>query len=374
MRIICFILQKEFRQIFRNKALLPLLFVMPTIQLLVLPQAADYEVKNINIAIVDHDHSSYSRKLISKITASGYFRLTGYENSYESGYELIKRDRADLILEIPAHFEKNLVRQNKESVFIAVNAINGSKAGLGGNYLGRIIADFNSEARLDWIQAARVSPRETIEMVSANWYNPFMNYNYFMVPGILAVLVTMIGSYMSALNIVREKEIGTIEQINVTPIRKHHFIIGKLLPFLIIGTIVFSFGLGVVSTLIYGIMPRGSVFLLYGFLFVYLFAILGFGLLISTYSDTQQQAMSVSFFFVMIFMLMSGLFTPIESMPDWAKVIAHCTPVAYFIEVMRMIVLKGSGFVDIKNHLLIIFGFGLLFNAWAVLNYRKTSG
>ena len=167
--------------------------------------------------------------------------------------------------------------------------------------------------------------------------------------------------------------IGTIEQINVTPIKKHHFIIGKLLPFLVIGTIIFSFGLGIISTLIYGIIPKGSLLLLYSFLFLYLFAILGFGLLISTYSDTQQQAMSVSFFFVMIFLLMSGLFTPIDSMPQWARIIAYCTPVSYFIEVMRMIVLKGSGFNDIKYNMLIIFIFGIIFNTWAIWNYKKTT-
>ncbi len=194
-----------------------------------------------------------------------------------------------------------------------------------------------------------------------------------MVPGILAVLVTMVGAYLCSLNIVKEKEIGTIEQINVTPIKKYHFILGKLIPFWIIGIFVFSIGLLLVARFVYGIIPLGSLALLYGFLSIYLIAVLGLGLLISTYSNTQQQAMSVVFFFMVIFILMSGLFTSIDSMPHWARIIAKCNPVTYFIEVLRMIVLKGSGFNDLKTHFLIMIGFGIFFNSWAIFNYKKTS-
>ena len=200
-----------------------------------------------------------------------------------------------------------------------------------------------------------------------------MNYRFFMVPAILAVLVTMVGSYMASLNIVKEKEIGTIEQINVTPIRKYQFLLGKLIPFWIIGMVIFSFGLGLIAWQVYGIVPEGSIALLYAVLSVYLLAALGFGLLISTYSETQQQAMSVAFFFIMIFMMLSGIFTPIDSMPEWAKVIAYLSPVTYFIEVMRMVVLKGSEFGDIKMQFLAICLFGIILNAWAVFNYKKTS-
>ena len=373
MRTIKFLLQKEFRQIFRNKALLPMILVIPIIQLIVLPLAADYEVKNISIAIVDNDHSTYSQKLISTIGASGYFKLTGYSRSFAEADELIEKDKADLILEIPQGFERNLIRENEQKLFLAVNAINGVKAGLGGAYLNKIIIDYNADTRLQWMQPDHYNAQPQIEVASSNWFNPFMNYRFFMVPGILAVLVTMVGGYMCALNIVKEKETGTIEQINVTPIKKFHFILGKLLPFWIIGMFVFTVGLFVVARIIYGIVPLGSIALLYGFLSVYLVALLGFGLLISTYSDTQQQAMSLAFFFVMIFMLMSGLFTSIDSMPEWAKVIAKLNPVTYFIEVMRMIVLKGSSFADIKYHLLKITGFAIVLNGWAILNYKKTT-
>lgn len=372
MRTLLFLLRKEFRQIFRNRSMLPLIFVMPIIQLLVIPMAADYEVKNINIAIVDHDHSTYSRKLQMDVVASGYFRLVGEGQSFDESFQLIEKDEADIILEIPQGFEKNLLREQKEQVFIAVNAINGVKANLGGTYLNQIIRNFNGDIRLK-MTGATGQTMQGIDVRSSNWYNANLNYNFFMVPGILVILVTMVGSYLCALNIVKEKELGTIEQINVTPIKKYQFILGKLIPFWVIGMFEFTVGLFVVAWLIYGIYPVGSIALLYLFLSIYLIAILGLGLLISTYSQTQQQAMSVTFFFMMVFLLMSGLFTSIDAMPDWSKTIAYCNPVTYFIDVVRMIVLRGSSTTDITHHILITLGFAVFLNGWAVLNYRKTS-
>jgi ABC-2 type transport system permease protein len=373
MRTLVFLLRKEFKQIFRNKAILPLIFVVPVIQLLIMPLAADYEVKNINISIVDHDRSAYSQKLVSKITSSGYFKLNDFGDSFDHAFRQMERDKSDLILEIPKGFEKKLVKEKHEQLFVAVNAINGTKAGLGGSYLGSIISDFNADVRLQWSDHGKFVASPTIKVVSSNWFNTFLNYRHFMVPGILVILVTMVGAYMCALNIVKEKEIGTIEQINVTPIKKYHFILGKLIPFWTIGVFIFSVGLFVVGRLVYGIVPLGSIPLLYAFLAIYLIAVLGIGLLISTYSETQQQAMSLAFFCIMIFILMSGLFTSVDSMPEWAKMIAKCNPVTYFIEVMRMVVLKGSGFEDIKTHFLVTIGFAVLFNTWAILNYKKTS-
>lgn len=372
MRTIRFLLQKEFRQIFRNRVILAMILVMPTIQLLILPLAADYEIKNINIAIVDHDHSSYSRKLISNITSSGYFRLTAFNNSFDEAYKLIERDKADLILEIPASFERNIVRENKGSLLIAVNAINGMKANLGGSYLSTIVRNFNTDVRLDLVPQGRIGNSAQIDVVSSNWFNTFLNYRVFMVPGILAILVTMIGGFLTALNIVKEKEVGTIEQINVTPIRKHHFILGKLIPFWVLGNVVFSVGL-LISWLIYGIVPEGNLLLLYGFISVYLLCVLGLGLLISTYCETQQQAMFIVFFFMMIFILMGGLFTSTDSMPGWAKVISMANPVTYLIEVMRMVILKGSTLPDILVQLGIVALFAVIFNVWAILNYKKTA-
>ena len=372
MRTLKFLLHKEFRQIFRNKPLLAMLFAAPIMQLLVLPLAADFEIKNINIVIVDHDKSAYSQRLSSKIIASGYFKMIDLPASFDDAFPYIESDQADLILEIPAGFERNLHRESNEKLFIAINAINGMKGSLGGSYLNRIIADFNADLRSKWVQPPRFKPIPTIEVTYSNWFNVLMNYRFFMVPGILVLLVSMIGAYMSSLNVVRESEIGTIEQINVTPIKKHLFILGKLIPFWIIGMIIFTVGLFGIGWLIYGIVPVGNLFLLYAYLSLYLVAVLGLGLLISTYSQTQQQAMSIAFFFMMIFALMSGLFTPIESMPKWAYTLTQFSPITYFIKVMRMIVLKGSGFRDIRYHFVIMSGFAIILNLWAILNYKKT--
>ncbi len=372
MRTLIFLLKKEFRQIFRNKALLPVIFVMPIIQLLILPLAADYEIKNISIGIVDHDRSTVSRDLINRIVGSGYFRLVDYNASFDQAFKKIESDKADLILEIPTRFSASIGAGDPQKLFLAVNAINGTKANLGAAYLSSIIQQLGSDLILEK-QLSSGSAFSSINVVSSNWFNPTMNYAFFMVPGILALLVTMVGAYLCALNIVKEKEIGTIEQINVTPIRKHHFILGKLLPFWIIGIVVFTIGLFVVGYGVYGIVPQGNILVLYACVALYLIALLGLGLLISTYSETQQQAMSVTFFFMMIFLLMSGLFTPIESMPEWSQWIAKSNPVTYFIEVIRMNVLKGSGFSDIKLHVGVMVFFAIFFNSWAILNYRKTS-
>lgn len=372
MRTLRFLLRKEFKQIFRDKSIVALIFFMPMVQLILMPLAADYEVRNINLSVVDHDKSTYSQKLISKVIASGYFRLSGYNDSFRAALRLIESDQADLILEIPQGFEKNLIREDEQKLFVAVNAINGTKASLGGSYLGSIIGDFNADIRMQLVLPPRFSQFPVIDVVPSNWFNPILNYKIFIVPGILAILVTMVGGFLSALNIVREKEIGTIEQINVTPIRKHIFILGKLIPFWVLANIVFTIGL-LLARFVYGIVPVGSLVVLYVFISVYLLTVLGFGLLVSTFCDTQQQAMFIMFFFMMLFILLGGLFTSIDSMPEWAKVITWFNPVRYMIEVMRMVILKGSGFSDVLPHLGIVSLMALVLNGWAVLNYKKTN-
>lgn len=372
MRTLRFLLRKEFRQIFRDKAIVAMIFFLPMAQLMLMPLAADYEVRNINLAVVDHDKSPYSQKLISKIVASGYFRLAGYNASFKEAFGLIESDKADLILEIPHDFERNLIREDHEKLFVAVNAINGTKASLGGSYLGSIIGDFNADIRMQLATPPRFSQFPVIEVVASNWFNPVLNYKVFIVPGILAILVTMVGGFLSALNIVREKEIGTIEQINVTPIKKHIFILGKLIPFWVLANVVFTIGL-LVARFVYGIVPVGSLLTLYAFISVYLLAVLGFGLLVSTFCDTQQQAMFIMFFFMVLFILLGGLFTSIDSMPEWAKLITRVNPVRYMIEVMRMVILKGSSFKDVLPHVGIVSLMALILNSWAILNYKKTN-
>jgi len=367
-----FILEKEFRQIFRNPAILKTIFILPVIQLIMLPMAADYEIKNINIAILNRDRSTLSNQLIQQITASNYFKLVLYPDNRNEAMRAVETDQADLILEIPDNFEKGLVEEKEAHLSLSVNAINGVKGNLGSAYLNTIVQSFNQNFRLKTLVPGRFNDFPQIQIQSTNWYNPKMNYKRFMVPGILVLLITIVGMNLSSINIVREKEMGTIEQINVTPVRKSHFILGKLLPFWMIGLVVISVGF-VVAWLVYGIIPLGSYFTLYLFAAVYLLVILGIGLLISTYSENQQQAMLVTFFLMMIFVLMGGLYTSIDSMPQWAIWFTKLNPISYFIEVMRMVVLKGSSLQDIAPQLGIMLVYAFVINTWAVLSYRKRS-
>lgn len=367
-----YILQKEFLQLFRDRTILAMMFAMPTIQLTIIPLAMNFDVKNINISVVDLDHSSLSQKLLTQVGASGYFRYVNISPSYKEGLKSIERGEADLIMEIPAGFERNLVREGSQKISLSVDAINGTKASLGTGYLRTIIEDFNQTLPLQINASPAAAPQPAIDITYSYWFNPLGEYKFYIVPGVLVLLLTLIGGFISALNIVKEKESGTIEQINVTPIKKWQFILGKMIPFWIMAMVVFSLGL-LVTWGVYGIWPQGNLALLYLFASVYLIAVLGFGLLISTYSDNQLQAMFVAFFFMMIFMLMSGLFTSIESMPAWARTIANLTPITHFIKVIRMIMLNGSGWADIRMELFYELLFAVVLNAWAIWNYKKTA-
>jgi ABC-2 type transport system permease protein len=347
----------------------PIIFVMPIVQLAILAYTADFTVKNINIFIEDQDHSSLSVGLVNKISASDNFNLIAVSNTYVEGVDGIEKNKIDVILSIPEHFNRNINSNQKSDLFITADAINGTKAGVSINYLQNIIMEFMQEQ----VSAKGIKNADSgINIIKRDWYNPDLNYKYFMVPGILVLLVTMIALFLSGMNIVREKEIGTIEQLNVTPIKKHEFIIGKLLPFLILGLIEFTIGLAV-ALLWFKVPFLGSVFVIYLFTAMYLILILGLGMFISTITNTQQQALFLSWFFSVIFILMSGLFTPIESMPEWAQNITLFNPIRYYVEVVRLVMLKGSTFVSISNNFIIITISAIVMNGLAVLNYRKTA-
>jgi ABC-2 type transport system permease protein len=284
----------------------------------------------------------------------------------------IESDQADLFLDIPPDFEKSLRRENFGQLHLTVNSINGQKAGLANGYANSIIQDFNGNIRTEWLNLTARQSQPNIEVSYLNWFNPDLNYKTYMVPGILVMLVTMIGMFLSGMNIVKEKEIGTVEQINVTPIKKYQFVIGKLLPFWIIGLIELTIGL-IVGKLLFDIPIEGSIPLIFAFSALYLLLVLGMGLFVSTITDTQQQAMFISWFFLVIFILMSGLFTPIESMPSWAQEITKFNPIAYFVDFMRSVMLKGSGFAAVEQHFQILGGYALTVNILAILNYRKRS-
>jgi len=369
MRTILVILKKEFLQIFRNRAMIPLIVFMPLFQLLILSNAATYEIKNIKFNVVDLDQSYFSRELVSKFTASNYFILNEASFSVEKSLESFKTYDARLIVYIPKNFERDFRTSGKSEVQFLINAEDASAAGIINNYAVNITRQYNSEI----VTKSSVIPEKTslININHSNWYNPELDYRTYMVPGILVALVTLIGSFLSGMNIVKEKEIGTIEQLNVTPIKKYQFIIGKLLPFWIIGIVELIIGLNL-GLYIFGVPLLGSPFLILLLASVYMFVVLGIGLLISTVTHTQQQAMFIAWFFMVLFMLMGGIFTPVESMPDWAQTIAYFNPIAQFNRAMRMIMLKGSQLKDVIPVLNFFIVFAVIIMSLAVWRYRKT--
>jgi ABC-2 type transport system permease protein len=373
MKTILFIIQKEFIQVFRNRTMIPIIFIIPFVQLIILVNAANLEMKNLDLVVVDQDFSGTSRTLVSRFTHSPFFRLTDYCTSDEQAMEYLKNNKADMVIHIPLHFERDLVKLNSARVQVLINAINGTVAGIGNAYITMIIADFNKDVILEWYPAqSNASQLGSIAINASFWYNPELNYKVFMVPAILTILITIIGMFLSGLNFVREKEMGTIEQINVTPIKKYQFIIGKLIPFWILALIELGVGL-ILGKLLFNIPIVGSVWLLYGMAMVYLISVLGVGLFISTVSETQQQAMFITFFVMIVSIMLSGVFTPIESMPNWAQQFDKLNPVAYFMRIVRMILLKGSSFHNFRNEFASLVVFGVAILGLAVWRYRKKS-
>lgn len=371
MRVILLLLQKEFIQIFRNKTMLPLIFILPVVQLLILVNAASFELKNINMVVVNADMTSSSRDLISRFEASPFFTLQN-RLSMEDAHAALLDNSADVVLVVPSGFERDLVREKTVSVQLLINAIDGMAAGMINVYAGSIINSYHHDLIAEWHPV--VNPSSTglpIKIEHRFWFNPNLTSTIYMLPGILVILVTVIGVFLTAINIVREKEQGTIEQINVTPILKYHFIIGKLIPFLVIALFELAFGL-LVGRILFNLPILGSLWLLFLVAFVYLLVALGLGLLLSAISSSQQQVSFTIFFFLLMFILMSGIFTPTESMPEWAQTINYINPFKYFMQAIRMILLKGAVLKDVMSELISLSIYAVVALSFAVWKYRKT--
>ena len=372
-----FLIEKEFKQLLRNSFLPRLIIGYPCIVMIIMPWATNMEIKNISVNVVDNDHSVVSQRLIHKIDASSYFRLNNLSPTYNSALRDIESGDADVILEIPRHFEKKLENGEASHVLLAANAVNGSEGGLASSYMTATLADYNAQLHVEnpssgIVQEAASSVQPSVSVSEKNLYNPHLNYKLFMVPALMVMLVTVICGFLPALNIVSEKEVGTIEQMNVTPVGKFKFILAKLIPFWVVGFVVLTLSFGF-AWLIYGILPVGSLGIIYLLSALFVLVMSGFGLVISNHSATMQQAMFVMFFFIIILLLMSGLFTPVMSMPQWAQIITILNPLKYFVDIMRMVYLKGSGLTDLSLQIGALLAFATLFNFWAVKSYRKSA-
>ncbi len=370
MRTIIYLIQKEFLQIFRNRTMLPVIFIVPIIQLLVLANAATMEMKSIKMAIVDADRSVQSRQLISRFEGSPFYKLTHSNQSVEKTIEWINSGEVDAILVVPNTFSLSLATGQTTEVQLLVNAINATAAGLINVYTSSIVSQYSGSLGISVIDMSASVP-SVIKTIPRYWYNPQLNYSHFMVPGILVILVTIIGMFLTAINLVREKEMGTIEQINVTPIKKYEFIIGKLIPFWIIGLVELGFGL-TIGKLIFDIPIEGSLLTLFGFAAIYLLVALSVGLYMSILAASQQQVMFMAFFFAVVFILMSGIFTPTESMPNWAQQFNRLNPLYYFMRVIRMILVKGAHFKEIATEFMAISVLAITALTLAIGRLRKT--
>ena len=380
MRALRFLLRKEFLQILRDPALVRMLFMIPIVQLLILSNAATFEVKRARMHVVDRDHSTMSRGVVDRLVASGRFEAAEASASTAAGDEALMRRDVELVLVIPADFERDVVRTRTAIVQLLMNAEDGAAAGVTQAYARQILARYGAELAVRLIPRSAVAaaraeapPRRgmaQVEVRTRGWYNTELDYRFYMVPGILVQLLTIVGTLLTAMNIVREKEAGTLDQLNVTPVSRPVFIAAKLLPLWMIAMLVLAIGL-LVARFAFGVPMVGSVLLVFGGAALYLVAALGIGLWVSTVTETQQQAMFVNFAVLMVYLLMSGLFTPVNAMPEWAQWIAHLNPMMHFIAMMRAVMLKGATLADVLPQLGILAASGALVLAVAVRQYHK---
>ena len=363
MRRIFFLAQAEVLHIVRDHVLLAQVLIVPVVQLLLLSNAATFQIRNTPIHVVDLDRTSVSRGLINHLAASGHFQIVGTVPSLDRANDGLLAGTVTMVVVIPHDFEVSLTRTGVAPVELSVNAEKGSAAGIVQSYASRVLAEY----------AADLSPMDAaprIDVRVRGRYNPTLNYNHYMVPGILVALVTMIGTLLTAQNIAREKELGTLEQLNVTPITRGQFIVAKLLPFWVLGLLELSLGL-IVGKLVFDIPMRGSVLLLFGVASVYLAVALGIGLWISAMVETQQQAMFVTFFIINIYLLMSGLFTPIDSMAPWVRTVSVVNPVRHFVTIARAILIKGAGPAEVGRPFMYLAISAVVALTIAVRQYRK---
>jgi ABC-2 type transport system permease protein len=372
MRTIFYLIRKEFLQIFRNKFISRAIFAVPIVQMLILVPAITFEIKHINLCIIDNDFSTESRGLINKLEGSTFFHVVFSTWSEKEADNMLHRNKCNMILNIPSGFEKDMLNGRPSKLMATIDAVNASTAQLSWAYLNGVINDYNGEIMLESSTVIPAARPSVIDVTNRYWYNEMLNYKYYMLPGILVILVTAIGFLLAGLNMVREKEIGTIEQINVTPIRKHQFIIAKMVPFLLIGLADLALGL-IIGKVTFNIPFEGNILVMFLGSTFFLIAILGLALFISTLSGSQQQYMFTAFFFIIVFILMSGIFTPFESMPLWAQKFDLVNPVAYLIRINRMVMLKGSTIHDISTELSSLFIIAVCFTVFAVRRYRKTA-
>ena len=365
MRTFIVLVQKEFLQIRRNSFLPRLIIAFPILVMLLMPLIMTMDVRNVNVAVVDLDRSTTSRRIASHVEASEYLTLAQTTAEYPLAIGALEQGEVDVIVQIPTDFERDMTVATPERISITANAVNATKGGMGMQYIVQTIARTLAELR------GEKSPAKLSELVTIeNRYNPTLNYRHYMIPALMIILFILICGFLPALSIVGEKESGTIEQINVTPISRFTFTLSKLVPYWIIELFVVTVAM-LVARLVYGLAPVGSIGAIYFGALLFILTISGFSLTIANFSETMQQTMFVMFFFIMTFMLMSGLLTPIDSMPVWAQRFTLILPPRYYVEILRSVYLKGTTIAELWTNYAALGIFAIIFNTLAALTYKK---
>jgi ABC-2 type transport system permease protein len=375
VRTIFFLVRKEFLQIFRDHTTVFQIFMIPVVQLLVLANAATFDLKRTRLLVVDEDRTTVSAGLVQRLEAGRQFRVVQQVASERGVEQALLNREVTAVIHIPRQFEEDLVQHRRAPVQLVLNAEEGAATGIVQLNANEILASYARELdrTLPTVQvAARTGRVAALDLRTQRWFNPTRNYKHYMVPALMVALTTIIGLLLTAQNITREYELGTLEQLNVTPMTKVQFIAAKLIPFWLISLVIFTIGL-TIGKLVFGIPMRGNLLLVYLAAMAYLLVVLGLGLWISTITRTQQQAMFVAFFVILIFLLMGGLFTPVDSMPDWAQVVAEANPVKHFVFIMRSVLVRGAGLETVGATILGLATAGLAVLMLAVVRYRKSS-
>ncbi|MBX2976003.1 MAG: ABC transporter permease [Ignavibacteriaceae bacterium] len=373
MKTIVNIIIKEFQQFRRDPKMFAIVLIAPVIQLIFLGYAANLDLENVNMIMMDNDNTVSSRELTESLTSSGYFKLKFSAENYQQVTAEMDKGRYHIAIIIPKNFEKKIERHETASLQVIFNGSDGNSASIAAGYFSNVASKYSKNIITEYFNRSGIK-NQPIGKISAEirvWYNPLLKTRNFLVPGIVGLLLSVITLILTSLAIVKEKEIGTLEQLIVTPIKPYQLIIGKLIPFTILGFISVVIVINAMS-LLFNIPVKGSYIFLFSSSFLYILSSLGLGLFISTISKTQQQAMMISIFGILMPMVyLSGFAFPIENMPSSIQYISYLIPLRYFITIIRGVILKGIGFTELWFDATILLAMGIIILVLSSLRFRK---
>lgn len=373
MKSILNFIKKEFLQFKRDPKMFGIILIAPVIQLTFLGYAANLDIERIKLVVYDQDKTTASRKLIDELTSSGYFIIQNYVNDYNSVTEYLDYNKAIIALVIPDDFEKNINRNETAKLQAIFDASDGNTASIAAGYFQQIVLQFTQRTTLEMLKKSG-----TVFLSVGNvtheiriWYNPTLKTRNYMVPGIVGLLLSIVTLLLTSLAIVKEKEIGTMEQLIVTPLRPYQIIIGKLVPFILLGFVSIIIVLTAMR-FIFDIPVKGNLFFLFLSAFFYILSTLGLGLFVSTISRTQQQAMMIAVFAVMMPMVfLSGFAFPVENMPKIIQYISYVIPLKYFINIIRGVISKGLGFSELWINAAVLLAMGVIILLLSSLRFQR---